>query len=69
MLCEHYVNPLYGRLAYTKKENPSTCNNEMGKTSFSQPSPRLTSQIESVLQVSVKLLAVALTCLMTLKPK
>jgi hypothetical protein len=41
----------------------------MGKISFSQPSPRLTSQMESVLQVSVKLLAVALTCLVTLKPK
>lgn len=41
----------------------------MGKRSFSQPSARLTSQIESVLQVSVRLLAVALTCLVTLKPK
>lgn len=46
-----------------------TCNSDMGKRSFSQPNARLMIQILKVLQVSVKLRAVALTCLVTLKPK
>lgn len=54
---------------YTRRENPKTCNNEIGKRSFSQPKPRLTIHIASVLHVSVRLLAVALTCLVTLSPK
>jgi hypothetical protein len=41
----------------------------MGHMSISQPSSKLTIQIASVLHVSVKLRAVALTYLVTLKPK
>jgi len=41
----------------------------MGKSSFSQPRPRLTIQMERVLQVSVKERAVALTWRVTLSPK
>lgn len=54
---------------YTSNVNPTTCNRETGKRSFSQPRKRLTIQMARVLQVSVKLLAVALTCLVTLRPK
>ena len=57
------------RATYTSNENPSICNNEIGKRSISQPNPKLTIQIASVLHVSVKLRAVALTCLVTLSPK
>ena len=56
------------RETYTSNEKPRTCNNEIGHTSFSHPRPRLTSQILKVLHVSVKLLAVALRCLVTLNP-
>jgi hypothetical protein len=41
----------------------------MGHISTSQPSNKLTIQIASVLHVSVKLREVALTSLVTLKPK
>lgn len=41
----------------------------MGNNSFSQPKPKLIIQILNVLQVSVRLRAVALTCLVTLSPK
>ena len=41
----------------------------MGNNNFSQPSPRLTIQMESVLQVSVSDRAVALTWRVTLSPK
>lgn len=54
---------------YTNSENPRTCKSEIGKRSFSQPNPKLTIQIASVRHVSVRLLAVALTCLVTLSPK
>ena len=46
-----------------------TCSNEMGNKNFSHPNPSDTIQIDSVLHVSVRLLAVALTCLVTLSPK
>jgi hypothetical protein len=41
----------------------------MGNSSFSQPRPRLTIQMQSVLQVSVTERAVALTWRVTLNPK
>ena len=49
--------------------NPKTCRIEIGHSSFSQPNPKLIIQIDNVLHVSVKLRAVALTCLVTLSPK
>ena len=55
--------------AYTSNENPRTWRRDMGKSSFSQPRPRLISQMESVLHVSVRERAVALTWRVTLNPK
>lgn len=57
------------RVAHMRREKPATCTTETGQSSFSQPSPRLTIQIASVLQASVTLRAVALTRRVTLIPK
>ena len=54
---------------YTRNVKPVTWRREIGNRSFSHPSPRLMIQMERVLQVSVKDRAVALTCLVTLRPK
>jgi hypothetical protein len=56
-------------ITHTSREKPRTCKNEMGIKNLSQPKPRLTIQMASVLQVSVKDRAVALTWRVTLKPK
>jgi hypothetical protein len=56
-------------MTYTNKLNPKTWRTEIGHSNFSQPNPKLIIQIDSVLQVSVKLRAVALTYLVTLSPK
>ena len=56
-------------VTYTRKEKPNTCKRETGNKNFSQPNPRLMIQMASVLQVSVRERAVALTCRVTLKPK
>jgi hypothetical protein len=56
-------------MTYTSIANPATCNNEIGHTNLSHPSPRLTIQIPSVRQVSIVLRVVADTRLVTLKPK
>src|SRR5262245_61692940 len=69
--CVHRSEKRRGNMdiTYTNRVNPTTCNNEIGNSNFSQPSPRLTIQILNVRHVSVRLLAVALTCLVTLSPK
>ena len=56
-------------VAHTSIAKPATWSNESGKTSFSHPVARLTIQIPSVLHVSMRLLAVALTRAVTLRPK
>ncbi len=55
--------------SYTSIPKPATCSKENGKTSFSHPSPRLTTQMPSVRQVSIVLRVVALTREVTLSPK
>lgn len=57
------------RDTYTNSPKPTTCNRENGQTSFSHPTPRLTTQMPRVLHVSIVLLVVALTLLVTLRPK
>jgi hypothetical protein len=54
---------------HTSNVKPVTWRREIGKISFSHPRPRLMIQIERVLQVSAKDLAVALTWRVTLNPK
>lgn len=54
---------------HTRNENPMTWRKDTGTTKCSQPRPRLMIQIASVLQVSTRLLAVALTWRVTLSPK
>jgi len=60
---------IYKIITYTSKEKPRTCKNETGIKNFSHPNPKLTIQIASVLQVSAKDRAVALTRRVTLNPK
>lgn len=57
------------RRTHTSIANPATCRSEKGHTSRSHPTIRLTIQIPSVLHVSMVLLVVALTRLVTLRPK
>lgn len=69
MMCMSGMVAIYKIITYTSKEKPRTCKNEIGTKNFSHPSPKLTIQIASVLQVSAKDRAVALTWRVTLNPK
>ena len=69
MMCMSGMVAIYKIITYTSKEKPRTCKNEIGTKNFSHPNPKLTIQIASVLQVSAKDRAVALTWRVTLNPK
>ena len=57
--------PLKRKVKYTRRTNPSTCSH----LNVSQPRPRETSQMNRVLQVSMVEREVALTLLVTERPK